>query len=94
MGMLMRRRIQRMKEDQIVKNVESKDVIDLQTEDTDTHTEEELTPEENEEAYKFTYEELSSMTVKQIKEIAEQRGYIITKIIKDDVISEFLLQQK
>ena len=33
------------------------------------------------------------MTVKQIKELAEQKGFAITKIIKDDVIAEFLEKQ-
>lgn len=48
-------------------------------------------PEETEE--KLSYEDLSSMTVKQIKELAEQKGFAITKIIKDDVIAEFLEKQ-
>lgn len=48
-------------------------------------------PEEIEE--KLSYEDLSSMTVKQIKELAEQKGFAITKIIKDDVIAEFLEKQ-
>lgn len=41
----------------------------------------------------YTQEMLESMTVSKIKEIAEEKGYKITKIIKADVINEFLSQQ-
>ena len=41
----------------------------------------------------YTQEELQAMTVKEIKAIAEARGYSITKTIKADVIAEFLSQQ-
>lgn len=41
----------------------------------------------------YTQEMLESMTVSKIKEIAEERGYKITKVIKADVINEFLSQQ-
>ena len=41
----------------------------------------------------YTQEMLENMTVSKIKEIAEERGYKITKILKADVISEFLSQQ-
>jgi hypothetical protein len=33
------------------------------------------------------------MTIAQIKELAAQRGYSITKTVKADIIEEFLLQQ-
>lgn len=42
----------------------------------------------------YTQEMLESMTVSKIKEIAEERGYKITKVIKADVINEFLSQQE
>lgn len=41
----------------------------------------------------YTQEMLESMTVNQIKEVAAERGYTITKVIKADVINEFLSQQ-
>ena len=41
----------------------------------------------------YTQEELQAMTVKDIKAIAEANGYSITKVIKADVIAEFLSQQ-
>ena len=33
------------------------------------------------------------MTVKEIKKLAEDKGVLITKVIKDEVINEFLSQQ-
>lgn len=50
-------------------------------------------PIEEERMNILTYEELSGMTVRQIREIAEQRGITLSKIIKEDVISEFLSKQ-
>lgn len=44
--------------------------------------------------HKYTKEELSEMTVKDIRKIAEDSGIEITKIIKNDVIDEFLKKQK
>lgn len=41
----------------------------------------------------YTQEELESMTVKEIKEIADERGYLITKLLKAEIIEEFLIQQ-
>ncbi len=40
--------------------------------------------------HKYTQEELSQMTVKDIKALAEDSGIKITKVIKTDVINEFL----
>lgn len=79
MGMLMRRRIREIQ----VKQDEMKE--------PDVHVEEK--PEEP-VAHKYSKEDLAGMTVKQIKEIAAVRGIVISKIIKDDVISEFLSQQE
>lgn len=42
---------------------------------------------------KYTREILGTMTVKDIKKLAEGKGISITKTIKEDVISEFLSQQ-
>lgn len=42
---------------------------------------------------KYAQEELEAMTVDQIKEIAEQRGYAITKTAKAEIIAEFLAAQ-
>ena len=41
----------------------------------------------------YTQEDLESMTVKEIKEIADERGYTISKVLKADIIEEFLSQQ-
>lgn len=43
--------------------------------------------------HKYTYEELSGISVRKIKELAENLGFTISKVIKDDVINEFLSQQ-
>lgn len=41
----------------------------------------------------YTKEELSAMTIAQIKALATELGYTITKSVKADIISEFLSQQ-
>lgn len=46
-----------------------------------------------EEEKKYTQEELQAMTVNDIKAIAGNRGYTITKVVKADVIAQFLEQQ-
>lgn len=43
--------------------------------------------------YQYTKEELKEMTVNEIKEIAENRGFEIKKTIKEDVINDFLSRQ-
>lgn len=43
--------------------------------------------------HKYTYEELSGISVRKIKELADNMGFSITKVLKDDVINEFLSQQ-
>ena len=43
--------------------------------------------------HKYTREDLSGISVRRIKELAENMGFTITKVIKDDVINEFLSQQ-
>lgn len=42
---------------------------------------------------KHDAEELSSLTIAQIKELAEAEGVSITKTKKSDIIAEFLSQQ-
>lgn len=42
---------------------------------------------------KLSREELELMTVKDIKKKAEKLGFTITKVIKNDVIEEFLDKQ-
>lgn len=44
-------------------------------------------------SHKYTYEELSGISVRKIKELADDMGFAITKVLKDDVIKEFLNQQ-
>ena len=41
----------------------------------------------------YSESDLSAMTVVQIKALASDLGYSITKVIKADVIKEFLSQQ-
>lgn len=41
----------------------------------------------------YTQEELSAMTIDQIKALAAERAYTITKTLKADIIAEFLAQQ-
>lgn len=42
----------------------------------------------------YTEEELNAMTIAQIKALAEELGYTITKSLKADIIAEFLEQQE
>ena len=42
----------------------------------------------------YTEDELNSMTVAAIKELASDRGYSIKKTLKADIIAEFLSQQE
>lgn len=41
----------------------------------------------------YSESDLSAMTVAQIKILASDLGYSVTKVIKADIIKEFLLQQ-
>lgn len=41
----------------------------------------------------YTQEQLESMTIAQIRELAAERGYTITSSLKADIIAEFLEQQ-
>lgn len=43
--------------------------------------------------HKYTYEELKEIPVREIRKIAEDKGFEITKTIKEDVINEFLSKQ-
>lgn len=42
----------------------------------------------------YTEEELTAMTIAQIKALAEELGYTITATKKADIIAEFLEQQE
>lgn len=53
----------------------------------------EQTEEETLDNTVYTQEELEGKTVDDIKGIAEQRGYTITKTLKAEIITEFLEQQ-
>lgn len=53
----------------------------------------EQTEEETVDNTVYTQEELEGKTVDDIKGIAEQRGYTITKTLKAEIITEFLEQQ-
>lgn len=82
MGMLMRRRIHEIQEKQ------------KEIKEPDTFNDSDEVKEPEEVVVKYSKEELFSMTVKQIKEIAASLGFTINKVIKEDVIAEFLAQQK
>lgn len=43
--------------------------------------------------HKYTYDELEEISVKKIRQLAEDMGFEITKTLKDDVINEFLSKQ-
>lgn len=45
------------------------------------------------EPHTYTYEELGEMTAKEMRRIAEDRGFKLSKVSKDDIISEFLSKQ-
>lgn len=47
----------------------------------------------NNTAHVYTQEELENLTINEIREIAEERGYTITETLKADIIAEFLAQQ-
>lgn len=47
----------------------------------------------NNAAHVYTQEELENLTINEIREIAEERGYTITETLKADIIAEFLAQQ-
>lgn len=91
MGMLIRRRIHEMQE-----KSREKENAKHQFDATEIPESEDITTdisETSEIVKKLSYEDLSSMTVKQIKELADKKGFSITKIIKEDVIAEFLSKQ-
>lgn len=41
----------------------------------------------------YTYEELEQMTAKEMRRIAEDKGFKLSKVSKDDIINEFLSKQ-
>ena len=45
------------------------------------------------EPHVYTYEELEQMTAKQMRRIAEDKGFRLMKATKDDLINEFLSKQ-
>ena len=47
----------------------------------------------SDESVTYTEDELTAMTIAQIKALAEELGYTITATKKADVIAEFLEQQ-
>lgn len=48
---------------------------------------------DGEDAARYTEEALNAMTIDQIKALAEERGYTITKTVKAEIIAEFLTAQ-
>ena len=48
---------------------------------------------DTENTVQYTETELNSMTVEQIKALAVERGYTITKTVKAEIIAEFMQQQ-
>lgn len=45
------------------------------------------------QAQVYTEEELTAMTIAEIKALAQELGYTITASLKADIIAEFLQQQ-
>lgn len=45
-------------------------------------------------SHKYTEDYLNSLTISQIKELADENGYKITETKKADIIGEFLSQQE
>lgn len=45
------------------------------------------------EPHIYTYEELEQMTAKEMRRIAEDKGFKLSKVSKDDIINEFLSKQ-
>lgn len=41
----------------------------------------------------YSYEELEQMTAKEMRRIAEDKGFKLSKVSKDDIINEFLSKQ-
>lgn len=105
MGMLMRRRINESRKKAENKTLKSEDgsmldYTDAPYEDTEKEKKETFEPNYSDSDIQFeetphiyNYEELSEMSVRKIRKIAEDRGINITKTIKDDVINEFLEKQ-
>lgn len=48
---------------------------------------------ESESGRVYTRSELEALTIAQIRELAGERGYTITKTLKAEIIDEFLEQQ-
>ena len=46
------------------------------------------------DARTYSEEELNAMTITQIKSLAQELGYTITKSLKAEIIAEFLQQQE
>lgn len=63
----------------------------IQTEDEQPLTDSDINFESA--PHMYTYEELKEISVREIRKIAEDLGFEITKTIKDDVINEFLSKQ-
>lgn len=49
--------------------------------------------EEQKLYYEFTQSELNALTISEITDIANARGYTITQTLKADIIAEFLDEQ-
>lgn len=45
------------------------------------------------EIHIYTYEELEPMTAKEIRRLAEDKGFKLSKVSKEDIITEFLSKQ-
>lgn len=53
----------------------------------------EIELETKSELHKYTYEELEQMTAKEMRKLAEDKGFKLTKAIREDIINEFLSKQ-
>lgn len=43
--------------------------------------------------HKYTEKELDEITVKEIRKIAEDKGFTLSKVVRKDIINEFLEKQ-
>lgn len=81
-------------EDEIQETKEDKKtVVDETSKDEETKDKNEETEKTSTE--KYTAEQLEAMTVNELKELADSKGYKLTKAIKKEIIQEIIeLQEK
>lgn len=66
---------------------------DAEEAEDDTPAADESGDEDGNDSETYTEEQLTAMTIEQIKALASEKGYTITKTAKADIIAEFLAAQ-